>query len=73
MACLFEVCFPAGRCPEGTRFALESLRSVEVVEEQFSFFRPESLVSGINRSAAEGPVPLEPWLFELLATGRKAA
>ncbi len=66
MACQFEVCFPAGRCPDGTRFALESLCAVEAVEEQLSFFRPESLVSRINRSAAEGPVPLEPWLFELL-------
>jgi thiamine biosynthesis lipoprotein len=66
MACQFEVCFPAGRCPEGTRFALESLRLVESVEEQLSFFRPESLVSRINRLAAEGAVPLEPWLFELL-------
>ncbi len=66
MACQFEVCFPAGRCPEGTRFALESLHSVETVEAQLSFFRPESLVSGINRAATEGPVPVEPWLFELL-------
>ena len=54
MACEFEVCFPAGRCPDGTRFALESLDSVEAVEEQLSYFRPESQISRINRSAAEG-------------------
>jgi FAD:protein FMN transferase len=66
MACQFEVCFPEGPYPDGTRFALESLDAVEEVEGELSFFRPESVVSQINRSAAEGPVRLEARLFELL-------
>ncbi|MEN6457650.1 MAG: FAD:protein FMN transferase [Thermoguttaceae bacterium] len=66
MACDFEVCFPAGRYPDGTRWALESLDAVEAVESQLSYFQPESGVSRINRLAAAGPVPVEPWLFELL-------
>jgi thiamine biosynthesis lipoprotein len=37
------------------------------LEGQLSFFRPDSANSSINRLAADGPVEVEPWLFELLS------
>jgi FAD:protein FMN transferase len=67
MACEFEVCFPAGRCENGTEFALESLDLVESLEERLSYFRPQSEISRINRLAAEAPVEVEPALFALLS------
>ena len=36
------------------------------LEQQMSVFRPESELSRINRSAAAGPVEVEPQLFALL-------
>ena len=66
MACEFEVCFPAGKCENGTEFALESLDLVESLEDRLSYFRPESEISRINRLAAETPVEVEPALFDLL-------
>jgi len=66
MACEFEVCFPAGKCENGTEFALESLDLVETLEGQLSYFRPESEISRINRLAAETPIEVEPALFDLL-------
>jgi thiamine biosynthesis lipoprotein ApbE len=71
MATEFEVCFPSGKCPEGTRFALDALGLVEAAEEQLSYFRPTSQVSRVNRSAADGPVQVEPRLFELLCLAAK--
>lgn len=67
MAGEFEVCFPAEPYPEGVDLAMEALDVVSALEEQLSFFRPGSQISQINRSAAEGPVEVEPQLFELLA------
>jgi thiamine biosynthesis lipoprotein len=66
MACEFEVCFPAGKCENGTEFALESLDLVESLEGRLSYFRAESEITRINCLAAETPVEVEPALFDLL-------
>ena len=65
MACEFEVRFPA-HYESGTELALEALDMVETLEEQLSYFRPASQISRINLLAADGPVEVEPGLFELL-------
>jgi FAD:protein FMN transferase len=67
MACEFEVCFPAGKCEDGTEQALRSLDLVEALEEQLSYFRPESEIARINRLAVETPIELDPTLWELLS------
>ena len=66
MACQFEVFLNAGQYEQGTEAALEALDLVEALEEQMSVFRPTSEISRLNRLAAEGPVEVEPRLFELL-------
>jgi thiamine biosynthesis lipoprotein len=66
MACTFEWMFNAGQYPDAAEKGLESLDLVDVVEEQMSFFRPTSEISRINCLAADGPLPVEPRLFELL-------
>lgn len=66
MAGEFEVCFPMVPYPDGTDHALEALDIVEALERQLSFFRPDSEIVGINRTAAEKPVVVEDGLFELL-------
>jgi thiamine biosynthesis lipoprotein len=66
MACEFEVRFPADRYPQGTESALAALDQVDALEEQLSYFRPTSQLSRINVLAADGPVEVEPTLFDLL-------
>jgi FAD:protein FMN transferase len=66
MACEFEVCFPAGKCENGTELAIQSLDLVETLEEQLSFFRPTSEVSRVNCLAAETAVEVTPPLWDLL-------
>lgn len=66
MASEFEVRFADGLYPQGTQVALESLDLVEQLEEQLSFFRPESQLSRINLLAADEPIEVEPSLFALL-------
>ena len=66
MACEFEVCFPAEPYPQGTELALEALDLVDALEGQLSYFRPTSEIARINLLAADGPVEVEPGLFELL-------
>ena len=66
MAAEFEVCFPAGKCENGTHLALEALDRVESLEGQLSYFLPTSEIGRINRLAADGPVEAEPWLLDLL-------
>ena len=66
MASEFEVCFPAGTCENGTKFALESLDLVESMEKRLSYFRSNSEIDRINRQAAGEPVEVAPDLFDLL-------
>ncbi len=66
MACEFEVVLNAGQYDAGTEIALDALDLVEQLEAQLSYFRPESEISQINRSAAEEPACVEQRLFSLL-------
>lgn len=49
----------------------EALDEIERLERQLSLFRSDSEISRINRQAAQGPVRVEPRLFELLEACRK--
>ncbi len=71
MACMFEVCFPADRCEGGARSAIAALELVESLESGLSYFRPDSRIARINRAAADRPVKVEPWLFDLLVEAKK--
>jgi FAD:protein FMN transferase len=66
MACDFEVTFVAGQYPDGAEIALAALDLVDQLEEQMSVFRPASEITRINRLAAEGPVAVEPLLWDVL-------
>lgn len=66
MGSQFEVLFNAGQYAEATEAALAALDEVDRLEEQLSVFRPTSEMSRINLLAADGPVPVEEGLFELL-------
>ncbi len=67
MACEFEIVLNAGQYESGTEIALDSLDLVERLESQLSYFRSDSQISQLNRTAAEEPVPVEEGLFSLLA------
>ena len=71
MACRFEVFFNAGQYRHETEAALEVLDLVNALEEQLSFFRPESELSRINARAAAGPVEVEAGLFGLLELAQR--
>ena len=66
MASEFEVCFPVGSCEAARNSPSSALDCVEAIEERFSYFRPTSEISVINRLAAKEPVEVAQDLFELL-------
>jgi len=66
MACRFEVLLVAGQYEGGTAASLEALDLVESLERQMTVFRPDSEINRLNRTCADGPVEVEPRLFELL-------
>lgn len=66
MACLFEVVFNAGQYTDVTTKGVEALQRVAELEEQLTYFRPESELNRINRQAAYEAVAVEPGLFALL-------
>jgi FAD:protein FMN transferase len=66
MACEFEVCLNVGQYPGDAEVAIEALNLVDRLEAQLSVFRADSEVSRLNRTAAAGPVEVEPRLFEVL-------
>ncbi|MGD0384067.1 MAG: FAD:protein FMN transferase [Thermoguttaceae bacterium] len=76
MATQFEICFPGavpamtGGSDRDTQLALETLESLEGLEEQMSLFRPASEINRINLLAAQGPVEVEPGLFRLLCLAK---
>src|SRR5262245_58849279 len=66
MATRFEVAL-WGEDPVRLRaMAEEALAEIERLEAQLSYYRPESELSGLNRSAAASPVVVEPQFFHLL-------
>jgi thiamine biosynthesis lipoprotein len=69
MACQFEVLLNTGQYPQGTLAAVEALDLVDRLEQQMTVFRDDSEISELNRAAFEGPVEVEPKLFELLCRG----
>jgi FAD:protein FMN transferase len=66
MACTFEIYINAGQYAHGTDAALAALDLVDRLEDQLSIYREHSEVSRLNRQAADGPVSVEPQLFELI-------
>lgn len=65
MACDFEVQYHATDV-DAVDPVMEALDLVESIEGQLTIYRKRSEVITINRSAAEGPVSVEPHLFALL-------
>lgn len=65
MACDFEVQYHATDVDAGEA-ALEAFDLIEAIEGQLTIYRSCSEIIDINRSAAEGPVCVEPHLFALL-------
>ncbi|MGD0517935.1 MAG: FAD:protein FMN transferase, partial [Thermoguttaceae bacterium] len=76
MATQFEIRFPAampaipGGSDRDAQLALETLESLEGLEEQMSLFRPASEINRINLLAAQRPVEVEPELFRLLCLAK---
>jgi thiamine biosynthesis lipoprotein len=68
MGTRWEIVLPGDDRARLTAAAEQALDEVQRLETQLSKFRPESDISGINAFAAEGPVRVEPQLFELLRT-----
>jgi FAD:protein FMN transferase len=66
MAGEFEICLPISHASEATAAALRALDLIQALEWQLSYFKPESEISQINRTAAEREVEVEPRLFGLL-------
>jgi thiamine biosynthesis lipoprotein len=66
MACEFEVQLASGRNDDSMKHVFAALDLVEAFESQLTVYREDSEVVRINRRAGERPVPVEPWLFELL-------
>jgi thiamine biosynthesis lipoprotein len=67
MACEFTIYLNAGEHEGGPEAAMRALDLIERLEDQMTVFRPHSEVSNINRRAAQGPVEVEPRLFDLLS------
>lgn len=63
----FEVFLNAGQYDEATEAALAALDEVQRIEEQLSIFRATSQINRVNHLAADGPVPVDDELFDLLA------
>ena len=66
MACEFEALFNAGQYPDPSTAGVAALETIAVLEEQMSYFRATSEITRLNALAAEGPVEVEPRLFQLL-------
>jgi thiamine biosynthesis lipoprotein len=71
MACEFAVQHYAADGPLASEAALLALNLVQELENQLSIFREHTEVSAINRTAAAGPVSVEPRLFDLIVLCRR--
>ena len=67
MACDFDIYLNAGQHQAATEAAISALDLVDQLESQMTVYRPDSEVLSINRTAGQGPVPVEPRLFRLLS------
>lgn len=67
MATTFEVAIPAGSHPDPVAAASTALDLIDELEDQMTVYREHSEVSRLNATAADGPVTVEPGLFDLLA------
>lgn len=66
MATRFEVALAGGR-PEALRAAAEeALDEIDRLEDLLSIYRPNSVLSRLNREAASGAVPVDPVVWGLL-------
>jgi thiamine biosynthesis lipoprotein len=65
MACDFEVQYHATDV-DAADPVMEAFDLIESIEDQLTIYRSRSEVIDINRSAAEGPMRVEPHLFALL-------
>lgn len=66
MATVFEVLLPFGN-PVAQPAAEAALDRIDELEDQLTVYRETSEVSRLNATAADGPVELEPGLFDLIA------
>lgn len=71
MACEFEVQLAANRNDNSMEHVFEALNLVETLESQMTVYRDDSEVIRINRRAADGPVRVEPRLFDLLQKAQR--
>jgi thiamine biosynthesis lipoprotein len=71
MACDWEVQLASVRGDDAMEHALGALDLVEALEDQMTVYRDDSEVIRINRQASDGPVVVEPRLFELLQLAQK--
>src|SRR4051812_3734069 len=65
MATGFEVALSLGT-PNAAEAATDSLDLLEALEAQLTVYREDSDISRFNRHAADGAMPVEPRLFQLL-------
>jgi thiamine biosynthesis lipoprotein len=65
MACRFEVTL-SGEDSHHVGGAHEALGEAGRLEQAWSVFRDDSTISAVNRRAADGPVAVDPELFDLL-------
>ncbi len=68
MACEFELFLNAGQHGHAAEVAVEALELVAGLEDQMTVFRDDSEVQLINYQAANGPMEVEPRLFQLFQT-----
>jgi thiamine biosynthesis lipoprotein len=66
MACRFEITL-AGVDAQSVPSAMAALDEVERLEHELSVFVVTSVISDVNRRAADGPVAVPPYVAELLA------
>ncbi len=65
MATTFEIALPQGT-PRAVDAASAALDLIEEIEEQLTVYRDTGEVARLNATAAEGPVAIDPSLFQLL-------
>lgn len=65
MACRFEITLPVSE-QKGVAAAVAALDEVDRIEDQLTVFRDASVLSYVNKHAAERPIAIEQSLFDLL-------